>query len=120
MHESERAWWMTGLAVALTIAAFAGRPLAFPRMESRAPASGAARLLYGEPLDLDLEAAESLEALPGIGPTRARAIVEARPLCAVADLDRVPGIGPRTLERLRPLVRTGGHEGCKIGPDPGD
>jgi len=46
-----------------------------------------------------------LESLPGIGPELARRIVEHRPYQRVEDLLKVPGIGPKTLERLRPLVR---------------
>ena len=65
------------------------------------PARGAARLLWGAPLDLNREAAEAFEALAGIGPKRALAIAASRPFCRVSELDRVPGIGPHTLLRLR-------------------
>lgn len=41
-----------------------------------------------------------LEALPGIGPTLAQRIVAGRPYRSIKDLDRVKGIGPKTLERL--------------------
>jgi competence protein ComEA len=67
----------------------------------RPPARGAARLLWGAPLDLNREDAEVFEALAGIGPKRGAAIAAGRPFCRVSDLDRVPGIGPRTLLRLR-------------------
>jgi competence protein ComEA len=46
----------------------------------------------------------TLDSLPGIGPVMAARIVEHRPYGSVDDLLRVPGIGPRTLERLKPLV----------------
>lgn len=65
---------------------------------------GPARRLFGLPLDLNCARAATLESLPGIGPARARAIVEARgirPFRRVEDLTRVPGIGPKTLARLR-------------------
>jgi competence protein ComEA len=45
-----------------------------------------------------------LEALPGIGPAKAQAIVDNRPYASVDDLDRVPGIGAATLADLRPYV----------------
>ena len=45
-----------------------------------------------------------LETLPGIGPAMARRIVEHRPYARIDDLLRVPGIGPKKLERLRALV----------------
>jgi hypothetical protein len=65
-----------------------------------APTRGAGRLLYAEKLDPNREPAEVLALLPGIGPARAAAIVAARPICSLADLDRLPGIGPATLRAL--------------------
>ena len=49
-----------------------------------------------------------LETLPGIGPVLGAAIIKYRtdngPFTSVDDLDNVSGIGPATLEELRPLV----------------
>jgi len=45
-----------------------------------------------------------LETLPGVGPATARRIVEHRPYSRVNDLLRVPGIGPKKLEKLRQSV----------------
>lgn len=73
---------------------------------------GPARLLFGQPLDLNHADAEALETLPGIGPRRALAILETRsrrPFRDTNDLVRVDGIGPRTLERLEPWIRAGGE-----------
>jgi len=46
--------------------------------------------------------------LPGIGPALAARIIEDREKAgayrSVEDLDRVKGIGPRTIEKLRELV----------------
>ncbi len=69
-----------------------------------APAlGGAVGLLFGVPLDLNRASAEDLVVLPGIGPARAAAIVAARaeaPFCEVAGLERVRGIGPRSVAGL--------------------
>jgi len=68
------------------------------------PLRGAARLLFDQRLDANRADAASLETLPGIGPVRAAAIVaerERRPFASLEELVRVPGIGPRTLARLR-------------------
>ncbi len=55
---------------------------------------------------------EELQALPGIGEARARAIVAARQELGgfenVDQLVEVRGIGPANLERLRPHARTAG------------
>lgn len=60
-------------------------------------------------LRLNLASEAELAELPGIGPVRARAIVEDRrrrgPYRKLEDLERVPGVGPLTVERLRGKVR---------------
>jgi hypothetical protein len=89
------------------------RATAPERPRASAPEHGAARLLWGLPLDLNREAARDLEALPGIGPGRARAIVTGRPFCTVEDLDRVPGIGPATLRGLAGRVRVEPAPTCR-------
>lgn len=52
-----------------------------------------------------------LETLPGIGPSKASAIIEYRtangPFGSLTDLDAVPGIGPATLENISALVEFG-------------
>jgi competence protein ComEA len=83
-----------------------------PQPAPEAAPQGAQRLLFGLPLDANRAAPEALEALPGIGPARAQAIVGARPLCRVDDLLAVPGIGPATLARVRPHVAVSPGPGC--------
>lgn len=56
-------------------------------------------------LDLNTATREELEALPGIGPSLAAAIIASRPYRTVDDLAKVKGIGPALPERLRPVVR---------------
>jgi len=70
----------------------------------------------GERLDLNRATEAELELLPRIGPAMARRIVEARPFASVDELVRVRGIGARTLERLRPLVRVGEVVGASGAP----
>jgi len=81
-------------------------------LPGRAPAAVpcTADLVCGRPLDLNRAEPERLEALPGIGPVRARAIAGARPFARVEGLLGVPGVGPATLAALRGRVevRTGG------------
>lgn len=60
-------------------------------------------------VDLNTASGDELERLPGIGPSRARAILELRArlkrFTRVEDLLRVKGIGRATFRRLRPFVR---------------
>jgi competence protein ComEA len=63
----------------------------------------------GSPVDLNTAGVAELEALPGIGPATAAAIVDHRaangPFATVDDLEAVRGIGPAKLEAIRDYVR---------------
>lgn len=81
-----------------------------PMRDNPVVESAAARdLREGRRIDLNRASLEDLTLLPRIGPALAGRIVEDRtkngPLERVEDLVRVRGIGPKMLERLRPLVR---------------
>lgn len=60
------------------------------------------------PIDVNTASVDDLTFLPGIGEAKARAIVEYRekngPFRTLADLEQVPGIGKKTLERLAPYL----------------
>ena len=88
------------------------------------PAIGEAKLLQlpltataaaeevGGLIDLNTAHANELETLPGIGRSLASAIVAYREdnglFSSVDDVDNVPGIGPKTLDAIRPLVTVSG------------
>ncbi len=81
-------------------------------------------LLFGQRLDLNGADESTLTVLPNIGPRRAAAIVAARqrqPFLSVADLQRVRGIGPRTVAALAAWVRVDGPEAQaeRFGPEIG-
>ena len=59
------------------------------------------------PINVNTASPEQLLRLPGIGPVTAQAIASARaerPFRSLSDLDAVKGIGPKTLDKLRPFV----------------
>jgi competence protein ComEA len=62
----------------------------------------------GRVVHINSATAEQLETLPGIGPVLAHRIIEYRTrhgaIRRLDDLLRIEGIGPRAVERLRPLV----------------
>jgi len=74
-----------------------------------APAARSATSQVPEIVTLNTASARQLARLPGIGPARAKAIVEDRqrhgPYRRLDELTRVQGIGQATVERLRGLVR---------------
>ncbi len=82
-------------------------------LSGEAGANDAARL------DLNRATVTQLEALPGIGSSKAAAIVAAREqgggFRSVDELEGVRGIGPALLEKLRPLVRVGAAKGAAKG-----
>ncbi len=71
-------------------------------------------------IDLNVASAALLEELPGIGPVKAASIVQWReengPFARVEDLTRVPGIGEKTLERLRSSVTVHANEPVATAP----
>jgi tRNA threonylcarbamoyladenosine biosynthesis protein TsaE len=82
--------------------------------EERIALTGIARLLDGGRIDLNQASALLLQNLPGIGPVRAEAIVSTRSELAfssVEDLERVPGIGPKTRLRIQRWVFVAQNEG---------
>ncbi len=62
----------------------------------------------GAAVDLNTADQSVLESLDGIGPARARAIIEHRhangPFRTLDEVLEVKGIGPKTLERIRPHI----------------
>lgn len=128
-----RALWMLVLACGLLLGALAeGRPVValsceglaalevdaigtrsarcvddFSDSDSEPRLTGIGRLVDGQRIDLNRASARILTALPGIGPARAAAILDAREENAyqsTKELERVPGVGPATRARLERFV----------------
>ena len=63
-------------------------------------------------VDLNSANAARLELLPGIGPVTGGAIVRYRqehgPFGSLEELESVPGIGPKKIERIQPYVTVNG------------
>ena len=62
------------------------------------------QLKPGEKIHINKAARDDLMKLPGIGETMANRIIESRPYRTPNDLLKVSGIGPKTLEKLKPYL----------------
>ncbi len=85
--------------------------------------AGERLLALGLRVDLAHASLEDLQALPGIGPVIAGRIVRWRasrgPIRSIGALEEIPGIGPKKLQAIRPLLRIGGgRQGVPAGPGP--
>lgn len=58
-------------------------------------------------LDLNTATEKELQAIKGIGPVLSARIIAGRPYKTVSDLIKVRGIGPKTLEKIRPYLTVG-------------
>jgi competence protein ComEA len=64
----------------------------------------------GDPIvNVNTATPTELESIPGIGPFLARQIIKGRVYERVEDLERVPGIGLYTLNKIRPYVKVQGE-----------
>lgn len=81
---------------------------ASPPIPARPPKISEAQIKLNGRLDLNRATADELRRLPGVGPTLADQIVQARErrgrFATADDLRSVPGMGPKKLERIRDLV----------------
>ena len=69
-------------------------------------------------VNVNTASAEELEQLPGIGASRARALIEAREarggFASLDELVEVKGIGEASLERMRPHLTTEGPTTARL------
>lgn len=82
-----------------------------PPLSSAQPKSDATHAAKAGPtvavtghININTATLAELDTLPGVGPKTAQAIVDGRPYAKVDDLLRVKGIGPATLAKLQDLV----------------
>lgn len=97
---------LVGKLVAVAVAALlgmvglkqCGQPLSREQAAQRATAS----------VDVNSATVDELMTLPRINETLARRIIAGRPYARVEDLEKVSGIGPKTLEGIRARAGVGG------------
>ena len=58
----------------------------------------------GSKININTASQSEIETLPDIGPSRAQGIIENRPYDSIEDIQKVPGIGEVTFQKLKDLI----------------
>ena len=66
--------------------------------------SGASSVKTGSRININIASQSELETLPGIGPSKAQAIIEKRPYNSIEEIKQVPGIGEAIFQKIKDLI----------------
>jgi len=74
-----------------------------PEIESKIGQGSVAGEITGK-ININTASSSQLETLPGVGPVRAKQIIEGRPYKSIEEVKKVSGIGTKTFEKLKDKI----------------
>jgi competence protein ComEA len=95
-----------GVVTTDTVHSGSDKPGAREKEETRSNTSSSSTRNNGAKVNINTASKEQLEALPGIGPVKAQAIIDNRPYSTPEDVMKVNGIKQGTYDKIRDQITT--------------
>lgn len=102
--ESVKPFVTVGKAPAAAAAKDMTKPVKEAQKEAKSAAKSASAAVQGAKVNINTADKAALDALPGIGPVKAQAIIDGRPYKTIEDVMKVSGIKEKAFEKIKDMI----------------